>query len=74
LYFKGNVTVLDRIMYLICVGGGGGGDGIALHEMTQMTLYALGVLRSSLNAPQASLMVLHTLAPPVDYDVPVPTN
>lgn len=59
-----NVGVLDRLMYLICTGDGanrlsettGGADEISIHS--------LGVLRCLLNAKEASLMMMHTIAPP----------
>jgi len=84
IYLK-HVNSLERIMYLICTGGGmtmtmmsTSSTSTTKEEAQQietlnqnakkLSMYALNVLRNVLSNQEASLMVMHTLAPSNDND------
>lgn len=59
--------VLDRLMYLVCTGDGANRPS---KDADEISMYALGVLRCLLSAKQASIMVMHSIAPPIDDQEP----
>jgi chromosome segregation ATPase len=59
--------VLDRLMYLVCTGDGANRPA---KDADEISMYSLGVLRCLLSAKEASIMVMHTLAPPIDDQGP----
>ena len=59
--------VLDRLMYLVCTGDGANRPA---KDADEISMYALGVLRCLLSAKEASIMVMHTIAPPMDDQGP----
>jgi len=58
--------ILDRLNYMVCTGDGiGNRDADAADEIS---MYSLGVLRCLLSEQKASVMMMHTLAPPPPPD------
>lgn len=53
---------LDRLLYIVCTGGG---DGKSLDERTKLSQSALHVIRQTLSKESAQEMLMHTLAPPM---------
>lgn len=58
---------LDRLLYLVCTGGGSSSDEDWEHKVALATS-ATHVLRTTLDAAVANEMLLHTLAPVDDDD------
>lgn len=63
-----NVGVLDRLMYLICTGDGANRSPGETAGADEISIHSLGVLRCLLNAKEASLMMMHAIAPPPPED------
>lgn len=59
-----NAGVLDRVMYLICTGDGANRGPDLDGGANKISMHCLGVLRCLLSAKEASMMMMHTLAPP----------
>ena len=61
---------LDRLLYLICTGGGGSGAAMSLlKEKMGLSQAALHVLRTTLDTTITNQILLHTLVPPIIFAV-----
>jgi hypothetical protein len=62
---------MDRVLYLVCTGGGMGNAsfGRTLQEQLGISQAALHVLRNTLDAERIQQLLLHSLAPPLDEDI-----
>lgn len=81
-----DIGCLERVMFLICTGGGvsivtGDDDEENTSKASKsilcakkISMHSLGLLRSILTPKEASVMVMHTLVPPTDIDTPLETT
>ncbi len=67
-----NAGVLDRLMYLVCTGDGA--NRPTSNAADEISMHSLGVLRCLLSAKEASIMIMHTLAPPPPADPAAPAD
>ena len=87
-FFLRGVPVMERVVYLICTGGGIVGSpfyrtegktvNTQLSFANLLSVHALSVLRATLTSDSASLMISHALAPPTtkpesNGNIPAPT-